>query len=67
MKLRTMQFWRNCGVSIMFFGVLYYFLFHIGCELVIAVCGFALFLVMNETIIQKKKANNRFNNSSRGI
>jgi len=50
----------------MFFGVLYYFLFHIGSELVIAVCGFALFLVMNEIIIQKKKANNRFNNSSRG-
>jgi hypothetical protein len=54
MKLRTMKFCRNLGVSLMFFGVLYYFLFHIGIELVIAVFGFVLFLIMSEIIWIRK-------------
>jgi hypothetical protein len=49
-----------------FWEIVYYFIWHIGMELVLAVFGFVLFLIMNEIIIQKKKANDRFNNSSRG-
>lgn len=66
MKLSTLKFWRNFGVSLIFWGILYYFLFHAGIELVLAVFGFVLFLVMSEIISSKKKVNDRFNNSSRG-